>query len=135
MRHPIQLYHQQQGHTQYRRLMITILNIILCALFIEAVTQLIFHAAPLQPIRNWLRQHTPMFYSKTTEEHLLDCKYCTSVWVGFGTVIAYHLFNPNIFLTILFYSCIVHRISNYMHTIYSYVVDKQLDLRVARRKR
>lgn len=107
-------------------------ELILYALFVEAITQLIHTAAPLQSIREYIRQHTPSLYSTKQDKHLLDCKYCTSVWIAFFTIALYYAFSPNIFLTIIFYSCIVHRISNYLHIIIGVVRDQQINMRLAR---
>jgi len=110
-------------------------TLILMCIFVEAVTKLIFYAAPLQGIKNYIRARTPMLYSTEREEHLLDCKYCTSVWVAAFFVSMYLLFWPNIILTFVFYVCIIHRVSNYLHVIVGIMNDKQIDMRIARGKR
>jgi hypothetical protein len=111
---------------------LTLGNIILLCVFTEAVTELIFKAAPLQPIRLYIRNNTTFLYSLSQDQHLLDCKYCVSVWVGFLTFLIYCLKEPHILLTILLYSCIIHRVSNYLHLGFSIVRDVQFDIRVNR---
>ncbi len=113
---------------------INLFNIICLSIFIEALVELFFKAAPLQPLRTYLRIHTPSLYSKTQQSHLLDCKYCVSVWIAFIIFILYYLTKPNIILTIILYSCIIHRLSNYLHLMFSIIRDLQFNIRINRGK-
>jgi hypothetical protein len=97
----------------------------------EALVQLWFNAAPLQPIRRLIIKITPFLYSKNQRTHLLNCPYCISVWVGF--LITVVLFTSNWCLYIVI-ALAIHRISNFLHLIFSWIRDKQLDLRVTRNK-
>lgn len=97
----------------------------------EALVQLIFHGAPVQPFRRLIQRATPFLRSEE-EGHLLDCPYCTSVWVGFALVALWYYRPVVIFV---FAALAVHRLSNLVHLGLSYVRDLQLDLRIARAQR
>jgi hypothetical protein len=107
------------------------INIIIAVVACEAIVQLWFHAAPIQPIRRFLIRMTPFFYSREQETHLFDCCYCTSVWASLLVTVAYFTFVPNVYL---FFAMVlaVHRLSNFLHLGFSLIRDVQLDLRVAR---
>ena len=97
---------------------------------IEALTELVYKAAPLQGIRSWIIGVTPFLRSKEMG-HLLECKYCTSVWIGFfvvlvGTYLDYELIR--VFALMIVFG----RLSNYVHILYSMIRDKQLNLRLQR---
>lgn len=98
----------------------------------EALVQLWLHAAPLQDLRWWLVRYTPFLYSQRSEEHLLNCPYCLSVWFGLILIIGYFLFN----VVTMFCAAIltVHRLSNHLHLVFSSLRDAQLDRRVKRNK-
>jgi hypothetical protein len=103
----------------------TILGTVAC----EALVQLWLHAAPLQPFRELLVRMTPFLRSQDT--HLLDCAYCLSAWAGI-LVASMYFFFPNAFLY-LSTALAFHRLSNLLHLFLSYIRDKQIDIRVARR--
>jgi hypothetical protein len=104
---------------------------ILCT---ESMVHLIRNAGPLAPIVAWLRGKTPCLYSEAQGQHLLDCGYCLSVWCAAG---AYFLVGYRRFwiAELLIVILVVHRLSNFLHLGFSYLRDKQLDLRVARNRR
>jgi len=107
-----------------------IIKFIFLAILIEALTELLFKAAPLQGLRNWIIKHTP-FLNTSEQGHLLDCKYCTSVWIAFGVVIIETwIDNELIRLIALFIA--VARGSNYIHIAFNTVKDYQLNLRLSR---
>jgi hypothetical protein len=98
----------------------------------EALVQLWFDAAPLLHVREWTIDHTPFLYSKMQEKHLLRCKYCMSVWVAFCLTLLYFTYESMYMLIVIFLS--VHRLSNFLHLVFSLCRDRQIDLRVARRQ-
>ena len=57
------------------------------------------------------------------------CPYCMSVWIGALVLIIYVVFNNSIYL---FGALAVHRVSNYVHLVVSYLRDLQLNLRAGR---
>ena len=92
--------------------------------------QLWFYAAPLQGIRFYLVKWTPFLYSESQQTHLLNCKYCCSVWAAILLVILFYVSSDVFLFTVLILT--FHRISNFLHLIFSYLRDKQIDLRVDR---
>lgn len=110
-----------------------IIVLLMSIVTVEALTELFFHAGPLQPIRLFLRQHLPWLYSSHLDTHLFDCPYCMSVWFSFLLILLYFTIPINTYIVfVLFFS--LHRLSNFIHIIFSTVRDKQMDLRVNRFK-
>lgn len=111
-----------------------VINISLMVVTCEALVQLWLHAAPIQGIRRWLIKATPFLYSAEPETHLLDCPYCLSVWVGFLMMMLYRYMDSMVFM--LFVGALaVHRLSNFLHLVFSFVRDLQMDIRVNRRRK
>lgn len=111
------------------------IEFILCLIATEAVTELIFRAGPLQAPRWWIIEHTPWARAGNIQEHLLECKYCVSVWVGLFFALGYLFFlESQVFLCFL-YAINLHRLSNLFHLPLSYLRDKQLNLRIERNRR
>jgi hypothetical protein len=106
------------------------MKIILTILLVEALTELFFKAAPLQGIRKWLVAKTP-FLNSEEQGHLFDCKYCTAFWISAGVVLI-AIFLDYYVTRLLAYIIIVHRLSNFVHIIYSTIRDWQLNLRLSR---
>ena len=98
---------------------------------VEALVQLWFHAAPLQWLRRAGVRFTPFLYSKEDQTHLFNCPYCVSVWVGASVTILFQCASRDVFILFCFFLS-VHRLSNFLHMAFSYLRDKQVDLRVAR---
>lgn len=97
----------------------------------EALVQLFFHAEPLQCMRQWLIKITP-FLDTEAQGHLFNCKYCCSLW--FATLLTILFFTVPIskyFVIML----VIHRLSNFLHLIFSFIRDLQLDIRVNRNRR
>ena len=95
----------------------------------EALVELWKKAAPLQAFKEWLIAETPFLHSESMDTHLLECPYCMSVWIGALVLIIYVVFNNSIYL---FGALVVHRVSNYVHLVVSYLRDLQLNLRAGR---
>lgn len=107
-----------------------VIKFIFLSILIEALTELLFKAAPLQGFRNWLIGETP-FLNSEEQGHLLDCKYCSSVWIAFG-VILLATWCDNGFTRIITYFIVAGRGSNYVHVLFSTVKDFQINLRIKR---
>jgi hypothetical protein len=108
----------------------TMIKWLVMIILVEALTELLYKAAPLQGIRNWVIKVTPFLRSEE-QGHLLECKYCTAVWVGFvvvlvGTYLDYELVRVFALMIVL------GRLSNYVHIVYSTIRDKQLNMRLSR---
>jgi len=101
------------------------------AILVEALVELFFKAAPLQGIRLWLIKKTPWLRSEA-QGHLLDCKYCTSVWVAVLAILAatFADFQVTRLAAAVF---IVGRLSNYAHSMICTIRDFQINLRLERK--
>ena len=107
-----------------------IIKILVLAILTEALVEIFFNAAPLQGIRAWLIKKTPVFDS-SEQGHLLNCKYCTSVWTGAAIVLLAALADTALTRT-LATMIIVARSSNYIHQIYSILRDCVINMRLNR---
>ncbi|MFA5322372.1 MAG: DUF1360 domain-containing protein [Smithella sp.] len=110
--------------------MMLIIKVIALAVLTEALVELVFTAAPLQGVRIFIINRTPVLRS-TEQGHLLECKYCTSVWIATGVVLIAVFFDCTAF-RIAAAIFIVHRISNYLHILAATVRDAQINLRLMR---
>lgn len=95
---------------------IIVTGLILFAIILtEAITQLITKSEFFRPIRKF-------FFTKKENRFfnwihdLLDCGYCTSVWVGLFVVICM-IFVNNVILDFFFVGIVLHRLSNVLHFI------------------
>lgn len=88
----------------------------------EALTELIVKSEILRPFRKFFfdRKENKLF-SKTHE--LLDCGYCTSVWIGWFFAILFFSGGLLIskYIDWFFIGLIFHRLSNFLHNIYDRV--------------
>ena len=107
-----------------------IIKVLALAILTEALVELIFTAAPLQGFRAWVIKKTPWLRS-SDQGHLLECKYCTSIWIGAG-VILLATFANFLVLRILSTIFIVARLSNYAHLLISGIRDAQINMRLKR---
>lgn len=96
----------------------------------EALVQLWFRAQPLQKFRWFLVKKTP--WLRVGGEHLFECKYCTSFW--FGVVLTLVFLWDNFYIDIFIFILVIHRLSNFLHLVFSFILDKQFDCRASRRK-
>jgi hypothetical protein len=114
--------------------MVTVgLKLVLLVIVCEAGVEAIKHAAPLQPIKNWLISVTPFLYSKSQNTHLLSCPYCLSVYTGvICSILFIYIDNPVIWFIIL--ATAFHRVSNYLHLLISTIRDSQMNMRISRGK-
>jgi hypothetical protein len=110
-----------------------LLNIIMLVIAAESMVQLWRNAAPLQGVREWLVEHTPFLYSAKQETHLLNCPYCLSVYVGLAIASLYSLMENALVFYLICAMCI-HRLSNFMHIIFSLLRDYQINMRLSRRR-
>ncbi len=92
-----------------------IIFIIKSIILTEALTELLSKSEFFSPIREFFFKRRSNKVFKFIHS-LLDCPYCTSVWVGFSVVICLLLFN-NILIDIFCLGIMVHRFSNIFHFI------------------
>ena len=107
-----------------------IIKIIALAILTEALVELFFTAAPLQGIRAWVIKKTPWLRSED-QGHLLECKYCVSIWMA-GGVVLLAMFLENQGIRIIAGIFILARISNYLHLLISGIRDAQINMRLKR---
>ena len=107
-----------------------IIRMLSLALITEALVELFFKAAPLQGIRFFLIKKTPSLRSDE-QGHMLECKYCVSIWIGAAVYIISTIGDYRIF-RIAGAALIVARMSNYLHILYSTARDAQINMRLKR---
>ncbi|RKZ10810.1 hypothetical protein DRQ25_01505 [Candidatus Fermentibacteria bacterium] len=93
--------------------MIFLIRFILSVILTEALTELISKSEIMSPIRKWFFDHRQVSMFNWIH-NLLDCGYCTSVWIGLFTALTF-LFFSNIYLDLFFAGIIIHRLSNVLH--------------------
>jgi hypothetical protein len=96
----------------------------------ESLVQLWFRALPLQGLRWFIIKKTP--WLRAGGEHLFECKYCTSFWFGLALMLGF--LSGNVYIDAFVIALSLHRLSNFLHLVFSYIFDKQLNLRISRRK-
>lgn len=107
----------------------SLFQILMLALLTEAMVNLFFLAEPLSKIRGMLISRTE--FLRVNDIHLLECKYCVSVWVGILIIICYYYVNYEP-LRLLAYALIVGRIGNYIHVAFACVRDVGINLKLNR---
>jgi len=97
------------------RVTIVIGLILFAVILTEAITQLITKSEVFRPIRKFffIRKENKFF---NWVHDLLDCGYCTSVWVGWFVAICMITIN-DIILNVFFAGIVLHRLSNVLHFI------------------
>jgi len=101
-----------------------LLKIIILVIITEALVELICKAEIFERPRNFIKS-----WGWFTRE-LLECYYCTSVWIGIIVVILFYV--NNIYLNVLGLGIMIHRLSNYLHLVFGILRDHQLDIRINR---
>lgn len=95
---------------------LTVTGLILFAIILtEAITQLITKSEFFKPIRKFFFKNRENRVCNWIHE-LLDCGYCTSVWVGWVVAVCMVVVN-NIVLNAFFAGIVLHRLSNVLHFI------------------
>jgi hypothetical protein len=110
------------------------MDLVFLVIATEAITELIFRAGPLQPAREWLIVRTP-WLSTEAQGHLLECKYCTSFWIGIGLFGIHDLLLDKALFLWFIYAVSVPRLANFLHLPFSLLRDRQLNLRIDRNRR
>jgi hypothetical protein len=91
------------------------LFILFLVILTEAITQIITKSELFKPIRGFFfKRRKNRFYNYMHD--LLDCGYCTSVWVGWFVIITF-LYIDSVILNVFFAGLILHRLSNILHFI------------------
>ena len=108
-----------------------IIKILALAILVEALVEIVFTAAPLQGLRQWLIKKTPCLHS-AEQGHLLECKYCSSVWIAAGVVLIAMFFDNQV-TRVMAGIIIIARLSNYAHLMISSLRDVQINVRLKRK--
>lgn len=94
--------------------MTLILQIMFTVVLIEAITNILSKSNLFEPVRKFFGRHNKFIYK------LLDCPYCTSVWISLFCVGMLYLYNismlPKVIL-LFFIGIVFHRLSNVWHFI------------------
>ena len=94
------------------------LNIIVLIILIEALTNLISKSDIFAFIRKYCFESNNKLLGFIHK--LLDCPYCTSVWIAMFVIGLYELYISNLLpsiLTLFFMAIILHRLANIIHFI------------------
>jgi hypothetical protein len=80
---------------------------------VEAITNIITKSVFFSPAREFFfnRQQNKLF---NLIHELIDCAYCTSVWIGWFVYICWFCFD-SMFVDVIFMGFILHRLSNVLH--------------------
>lgn len=106
--------------------MLKLLLIILFAIVLtEAITQIITKSELFKPIRKFFFNRRKNKFCSYIHD-LLDCGYCTSVWVGWFVVIAF-LYLNSVILNVFFAGLVLHRLSNILHFIIDRINKEELN--------
>jgi len=98
----------------YEDSMNLILQALITIVLIEAITNILSKSVLFGPVREFFHKHNKFIHK------LLDCPYCTSVWVGIFCVAMLYLYNINVLplpLALFFMGIVFHRLSNVLHFI------------------
>ena len=86
------------------------IKFVLAAIIVEAITNIITKSELFKPVRAF-------FFEKNKWLHdLLDCGYCTSVWIGFGLAIYITYLECDI-VNVFMLGLVLHRVSNVVHSL------------------
>lgn len=94
------------------------MELVLCVIAAEAMTQLACKGEIFDPLREWLKGLSDF------TNRLLSCPYCVSVWVAGFTMILYYWYEWTWWFILLL---VIHRMSNVLHDIYRIVFNIKLD--------
>lgn len=106
---------------------VIICKLLLLIILAEAVTELICKAEILERPRSYVKSLGWFF------DELLSCYYCTSVWVGIILAQLYFV-SDNVYILVFCSGIVVHRLSNYVHLLFSILRDIQINMRLERNK-
>jgi len=103
-----------------------LIEILLCVILTELITELVIKSEIFKPIRNTLFKLGDWF------RKLFSCGYCFSVWAATGVVVLTNTSYPlvgNDFVNLGLMALVVHRLSNILHNSIDKYTDKYYDVR------
>jgi len=97
---------------------LVILKFLFAIVVVEAITNIITKSVFFSPVREFFfnRRKNKLF---KWVHSLLDCAYCTSVWVGWFVYICWFCFDSTI-IDVIFMGFVLHRLANVLH----FVIDR-----------
>ncbi|KKK76451.1 hypothetical protein LCGC14_2863520 [marine sediment metagenome] len=107
-----------------------LIKLFLLAILTEALIELFFSEGLFKKIRIFLVRQTPGL-NLPAYGHLLDCKYCCSVWIGLIVIYLSTYINYPLPRLIAF-GIILARASNYIHCTLGLLRDLQINTRLKR---
>jgi len=106
-----------------------LLEILATIILIEAVTGLLSKSTIFDPLRNYLLKRNNRILRFFND--LLECPYCTSVWVSLFCIAMLVLYINNLLpqiLALFFMGIVLHRLSNILHFIIDRIDSNHIDL-------
>lgn len=97
------------------------IEILVVIILVEAITNVLTKSEFFEPLRKFLFESENKVLSFIHK--ILDCPYCTSVWIGFLVAFLYYFYSANALPSVLVWFCIgvvLHRLSNILH----FLIDK-----------
>jgi hypothetical protein len=112
-----------------------VIEILTTVVLIESITNILTKSDLFRPLREFLFNRENKILRFTHD--IIDCSYCTSVWVSLFCIIMLYLYINNILpqlLALFFMGIVLHRLSNILHFIIDRIdsnhigLDKENDL-------
>ena len=106
-----------------------LLEILATIILIEAITGFLSKASLLDPLRDLLLNSNNRILKFFND--LLECPYCTSVWVSLFSIAMLYLYMNNLLphiLALFFMGIILHRLSNILHFIIDRIDSNHINL-------
>jgi hypothetical protein len=100
------------------------LNLILLAIATEATTNIITKSTMFEPLRKWIFEKREKKVFRFVN-NLIDCPYCTSVWVA---MLLFCLYGLIPFFSMILMVLAIHRFSNIIHHIIDRLDSNRIDL-------
>ena len=94
------------------------LEIVCTIILIEAITNILTKSDIFRPLRAYLFESDNKVLKFI--HNILDCPYCTSVWVSLSSILLLCLYLNNLLphiLALFFMGVILHRLSNILHCL------------------
>lgn len=106
-----------------------LLEVLATIILIEAITGILSKASLLDPLRDFLLNSNNRILKFFND--LLECSYCTSVWVSLFCIVMLYLYTYNLLphiLALFFMGLILHRFSNILHFIIDRIDSNNINL-------
>ncbi len=103
----------------------SIWDLVLLVIATEAATGILSKGDIFYPFRKWLHRKWKWLHG------LIDCPYCTSIWVASFLVLLYCLslmLSFYVWFKFVLYGLVIHRLSNILHFIIDRIDPHRIDL-------